>query len=321
MLAMSDKIGDVLAAINTTRSIELAGILDTSKKMDAKTAVIAAIAQQALDYVMDLIVKETTQIAQNSDLLAKTDSLVNEIKGLSNKQDLFSDKFSQKMDAMANKFDQITAKQTETNTKLDDLATKASESLQKQDTTNARLESLDNKSTSNLEKLENLKTKADQTNSKLSDINTKLEKLTWLEKLGKLDLLGDLLNLGLDMFDRFQGVPDLIAAIPAGLEKLSKEITDKLDYCADHPEWLFCPAGDLPDITPATLPTHDTPVNPQPLASAAGECPPDYTFTLHGYSFSFTFRYFCDLASAIRMIVIAIAYLIAARILSDSMVR
>ncbi len=309
MLAMSGKIGDVLAAINTTRSIELAGILDTSKKMDAKTAVIAAIAQQALDYVMDLIVKETTQIAQNSDLLAKTDSLVNEIKGISNKQDLFSDKFSQKMDAMANKFDQITAKQTETNTKLDDLATKASESLQKQDTTNTKLDGIkDELGTSNT-KLESLKDGVGQTNTKLGelkdgvgqgntklgDISSKLDNLSWLEKLGKFDALGDW----------FLGVIDAIK--------------DAADVCTNHPDWLICPATP-PEIDPQDLGTKEITTNVSPVISAEGSCPADRVVHLSstGQDIHFSYSLICDFVSYLRYLVLAVSFLTAGFILTGS---
>jgi hypothetical protein len=291
VFAMSGKIGDVLTAINTTRSIELAGILDTAKKSDAKSAIIAALGQQAVDYIFDLISKEATQVAQNTDLLSKLQDLTGEIKGIEGKQDIFSDQFANKLDALTNKIDPILQKQDIANGNLDLIKNDLDQSLIKQDMEKSTLDELLSKEAEGVDKLDLIK-------NKLDEQKPDLDKLSWLEKLGKLDLLGDILDGITSIPDLISNLPNLVADIANKLAQLPDAIKQKLDFCADHPDWLFCPAQP-PEIDPQTLDTRDISVTVSPMISDAGLCPADRVATLSsGQQLRFSFDYICQLASA-----------------------
>lgn len=85
---------------------------------------------------------------------------------------------------------------------------------------------------------------------------------------------------------------------------------DKPDVCKDHPEASGCAEFGEHDPEP-DLQTEDRALSWVPSLSAVGACPAPETATVHGQSISISWQPVCDLASGLRPVVLAVAWLSA----------
>lgn len=92
------------------------------------------------------------------------------------------------------------------------------------------------------------------------------------------------------------------------------------DLCKLHPEIAACAQlGTNPSDTPPAVTSQPLNVNLSLPSSVAGSCPADYTRTLTGGKvLSWTWQPACDFASGVRPVVLAMAFLAAAYIVSGS---
>lgn len=85
---------------------------------------------------------------------------------------------------------------------------------------------------------------------------------------------------------------------------------EKPDICKDHPEASGCAEFGEHDPEP-DLQTEDRALSWVPALSAVGACPAPETATVHGQSISISWQPVCDLASGLRPVVLAVAWLSA----------
>lgn len=97
-------------------------------------------------------------------------------------------------------------------------------------------------------------------------------------------------------------------AAPPG-DPASEEDAPK-DECEEHPDRVGC--ADLGDPEDFDLPEQDRSMSWAPAFSASGSCPSDKPFTVGGRSFSMSWVPVCDLATGVRPVIIAVAWLSAA---------
>lgn len=92
------------------------------------------------------------------------------------------------------------------------------------------------------------------------------------------------------------------------------------DYCVGHPDLVGCtPVGVLTDQIAPTVTSTPLPANFTPPSSVSGSCPVPFTRTLtSGQVVSFDYEPICTFAGGIRLVVIAMAFLSAAYIVSGS---
>lgn len=86
---------------------------------------------------------------------------------------------------------------------------------------------------------------------------------------------------------------------------------DKPDVCKDHPDASGCAEFGEHDPEP-DLGQESRALSWVPTLSAAGACPAPQPFTVHGQSFQMDWSYVCDLATGLRPVVLAVAWLSAA---------
>ncbi|ASF48431.1 hypothetical protein CEK71_21540 [Methylovulum psychrotolerans] len=296
--AMSAQLISILGAVNTTRSNELAGILSAAKTANGnglstliKVGTIAADVFEAVSYLSNIYSK----LGQSQiDLSAMRDSL-STVKDLMSQMNGKFDVQKQQIDDMLSKLDQQLGKQEAANGKLDDIKDK--------------LDDLRQKGQDGNDKLDDLRRKHDDTNGKLDDIKGKLDRgnSTWdaiLEWVTRLSVLSDIL-------DWLKGFSIDLTPIT----NLLDAILNKLDFCADHPDWLFCPS-DLPDVDAVDLDTKPIDADFSPRVTGSGSCPADVPIALSFGTYSLSFAYICDLADSLYYLVLALSYLAAARILA-----
>lgn len=100
----------------------------------------------------------------------------------------------------------------------------------------------------------------------------------------------------------------------------STTTTEQPDYCVGHPDLVGCtPVGTLTDQVAPEITSTPLPADFTPPGSVAGSCPAPLTRTLtSGQVVSFDYDPLCTFAGGIRMVVIAMALLGAAYIVSGS---
>lgn len=83
------------------------------------------------------------------------------------------------------------------------------------------------------------------------------------------------------------------------------------DVCKDHPQASGCAELGEHDPEP-DLGQESRALSWVPTLNAAGSCPAPQPFTVHGQSFQMDWSYVCDLATGLRPVVLAVAWLSAA---------
>lgn len=87
---------------------------------------------------------------------------------------------------------------------------------------------------------------------------------------------------------------------------------DLPDLCKDHPEISACQELGPEDPPEQELPHQDRDFSMSPEMSASGSCPAPYPLSILGRSYDLSWQPLCDLASGVRPVVLALAWLGAA---------
>ena len=338
-LSIKTSLSNILLAINNTRSNELKSILD-------KTA--------SSSISLGTLVNRTVGLVALIDVLGKASDLINKVYGDGGIMPKMADdifKIREAMDDISGAgghFEQVKQKLDkllEENGYLDTIAKKTGDIADKLPLDRSKWDALDelthikNKlpdSKDKWDKLDGLD-KLDGISKDLSDGDDSIKSTSKrakeiLDDIKKTldDVFPDDFKFGDNCFE-FGDCFDKLCLENGILDRLSTAIdiynslfgSDGIGdltfgLCDSYPDLLFCPS-EPPELDPEDLETSEQDADIQPLINGFGSCPQDYSVTLSsGLRLDFSFSLFCELAQSINALVIALSYLIAARILTST---
>lgn len=108
--------------------------------------------------------------------------------------------------------------------------------------------------------------------------------------------------------------PSAPASSPASSPTSEKPSAEKTDLCIDHPEIIACQIFKPDTVEPTVIPNVDKTITLSPDSGwgpSNGSCPAPKVITVHGQTLSFSLSMMCEFMTAVRPVILAVAWLSA----------